>query len=161
MHRILAGLTALALGIPAASAQTPTQSQFEQAALLLIGACNRAEPTKDAAGAISACEEFLANMVQAKTEIAPATPHDMNIDRVTGAMATIRIGRSYAVQDGARTARVCTQMESAWTLLAGSDASASPAYAGMLTNLVNEQAGSVRQCRAEFGSPPGAAPLPQ
>lgn len=158
MKRLLAILPFL-LAAPGL-AQTPEKSQFEQAAMLLIGPCNRAEPAKDPAAAISECQKFLANMVQVKTQIAPATPHDVNVDLITRAMAEIRIGRSYGVQDTARTQRVCTQVETAWTILAGTDVAASPDYASAISSLKGEQAKAATLCRTEFGTPAGATPLP-
>lgn len=151
-------LLALALAAPA-SAQT-TQSQFEQAALLLIGPCNRADVAADPAGAVTACDTFITHMLEVKTKIPPVTPHDLNVDRITRGMAEIRIARGYSGQDGGRSERVCAKVEAAWITLAGADPAASPAYADTIRKLVADQASAVAQCRAERGTPEGALPLP-
>lgn len=156
--KIRVALLAFALAAPA-MAQT-TQSQFEQAALLLYGPCNRADVNADAAGAITACDAYITNMLQVKTKLPPETPHDLNVDNITRGSAEIRVARAYSVQDGGLSSRVCAKMEMSWISLAGVDPAASPSLAGMLKTLIDGQVEALKKCRTAFGTPDSAPPLP-
>lgn len=147
-----------------ASAQHKS-SEFETVSLAVYGPCNRATFT-DVATATqgeAACIKLLSDMDVVKQAAgANVTAHDMNIFHLLKSAGALRVGRAYLMLDNnVRTARVCQRAEEAWTHGAMVDVTASPAeYTNLMKPMLTDAAGLARTCRAEFGTPAGAAALP-
>ncbi len=150
---------ALLVATPVAHAQEPTA--FESMATSIAAPCLNSGSTPDTAPfAIAACEQSILDLEAAKSANGPLSPHDLNVYNVVMSMAHSRVASSYGRIDRVRSARVCQRTEQAWTHASHIIAEASPAYAAMITTMVESAAGVIRTCRSEFGTPDGAASSP-
>lgn len=145
----------------AAHAQDP-ESELALSILNESNKCTNLPHTGNSFGAVTACQQALIAIdALAAAATAPLNPHESNMALYARANVQSRIGLEYGRMDGARSGRVCTQVETSWTLLSQVKPDASPEfYRQPLRDLQTGAAPAVRQCRAEKGTPPGATPLP-
>jgi hypothetical protein len=154
-------IAAAALLAGAAHAQEP-ESKLALSLLNESNKCTELPDTGNSFGAVSACQQALIAIdALTASAAAPLNAHESNMALFARANVQSRIGLEYGRMDGARSARVCTQVETSWTLLAQVKPDLSPDfYRQPLRDLQVGAAPAVRQCRVEKGTPAGATPLP-
>jgi hypothetical protein len=87
--------------------------------------------------------------------------HETNVYRLQRVFAHVAIAGAYGTLDRVRSSRVCNEVESAWTELAQIVDRESPSdFQQAIANSRASVLGTTTRCRAEKGTPAGAAPLP-
>lgn len=164
MEKFVAALAALLLaaGVPAFAQDAPSVSeQF----LVVVRDClaknqNASNPPEED---IAICEAMLVSLEEiAAANAGNISPRDQNTYHLYRSLGHSAKAAAYGDIDGARTARVCTAIEAAWTDVSRLvDANASASTIETHKALRATSVGPVAKCREEKGTPPGAAPLPQ
>lgn len=146
---------------PAAAAQDFLGKPFTDAA----GLCEvTASSTASKPAAIAAaCEKSEQSIITARIRIGEAnlTPHARNIYAMTRKQVAWKLAETYGRIDGRISKRVCEKLETGW--LYGWQIAPANSPSDMTENLRSLQwsgAGQILACRRDFGTPPGAPPVP-
>jgi hypothetical protein len=153
----LAAAGCLCLCAAGAIAQQPVSTQ-----ILLAG--NSCTAAADAGGApqgiIDTCNKAIAD-IQAIKGANTLNPHETNLYNVMVSLAHTTIGSKMGAIDGARTSRVCGELESSWSFLSKLiPGNSPPDYASDMYTLQQRAVAPLKLCRSEFGTPAGAPRLP-
>lgn len=153
----MAAMFAAASGFPAAAQDNPFENELFGIADLCLG--DEVGPTATPTGLLAVCEKTLVDLAPLQSR--SLSGHDRNLLNAVTAMTEGGIAGAYSDIDESRSARVCTHMEAAWTVMSRIDASVSPDnYKAMFSTLRETTVPVIGLCRDENGSPPNAAPLP-
>ena len=158
MRPLLPLVLALALAAPALA----QQDQPVSTRILLAG--NSCTAAADAGGGpqgvIDTCNKAITD-IQTIKAASTLNPHETNLYNVMLSLAHTTIGSKMGAIDGARTSRVCGELETSWGFLSKLiPGNSPPDYASDMYALQQRAVPAVKVCRSEFPAPAGAPRLP-
>lgn len=88
------------------------------------------------------------------------TFHEVNVYNAMKASVLTAVGAAQAKRRGSRTEESCMTMEKAWNYGNLIDVSRSPSRGQEMWQIRQQTLAAVRECRKDFGMPPGESVLP-
>lgn len=156
--RIATCAALLATATPAFAQSEDIETAFD--AIIAPCLAGQKDKTNPPQADIDACQPGLAALDAAYAARVQPSPHDTNMLHYYRAFLHTSIGAGYAAIHAVRSARVCTSTEASWTAVSQFNDAASPGYAASFAKMRQSAIPAITKCRAEKGTPPGAAPLP-